>query len=199
MRIVRVTNAADLRPLFEFRHRVYVSELAWLEDSGGLLVDDFDACADNYGAYDSEGAVVGSVRVVPDGPLGLPLEHCLPLNGYRDGKRIAEISRLAVSCDHRGSRLAALLMKAGYQRCLSLRVTHIALDCYVGHDNSEVLYDRMGFEHLAEPYDDPSYKCDLPVLSLALDVARAHEELPSRHPGLYRFFTTADTLIDHVE
>jgi hypothetical protein len=88
-------------------------------------------------------------------------------------------------------------MKAGYQRCLTLGVTHIALDCYIGHDNAEALYDRMGFVHLAEPYADPSYRCELPVLSLALDVARAHEELPSHHPGLFRFFTTADPLIDH--
>ncbi|TLM94740.1 MAG: GNAT family N-acetyltransferase, partial [Actinobacteria bacterium] len=150
-----------------------------------------------YAAYDDSGEVIGSVRVVPDGDLGLPLEHCLPLNGFRDGKRLAEISRLAVGAQHRGSRLPALLMKAGYQRCLHLSVSHIMLDTFVGGDDATSLYDRMGFIPLSDPYLDPSYDCGEHVLSLSLSVEDAHRELPALHPGLFRFFTSPDPVIDH--
>ena len=40
---------------------------------------------------------MGSIRVVPDSPLGLPLEECFPLDGFRTGKRLAELCRLAVA------------------------------------------------------------------------------------------------------
>lgn len=197
MRIARITSAKDLRPLFEFRHRIYVEELGWLEGSGGLLVDEFDGCAVNYAAFSETGELIGSVRVVPDGSLGLPLEHCLHLDGFRAGKRLAEISRLAVDPAHRCSRLGARLMKAAYQRCVAMGVTHIMLDTYVDHDESATLYERMGFEQLSEPYHDPSYRCDLSVVTLALDIARAHRELPSKSPGIFRFFTSDDDVIDH--
>jgi GNAT superfamily N-acetyltransferase len=169
------------------------------QGTGGLLCDEFDSCAHNYAAYDDSGEVVGSVRVVPDGPLGLPLEHCLPLNGFRDGKRLAEISRLAVAPEHRSSRLPALLMKAGYQRCLHIGVTHITLDTFIDGADSGSLYDRMGFTPLGDPYLDPSYDCGEHVLSLSLSVEDALRQLTSKHPGLFRFFTSADAAIDHIE
>jgi len=164
-----------------------------------VLVDEFDEHAHNYAAYDDAGHVVGSVRVVPDGPLGLPLERCFPLNGYRDGKRLAEVSRLAVATGNRGaSRLGMLLMKVAYQRYSAMRVSHVVLDAYVGDGTSTSLYDKMGFVHISEPYQDHEYLCPLPVVSFELDLARIHAEWPRTRPALYRFFTSPDTDIDHA-
>ena len=87
MRVVRLTKKHDLESLFRFRHETYVERLGWLHsDASGLLIDEFDASAENYAAFSEQGDVVGSARVVMDGALGLPLEHCQPLDGYRDGK-----------------------------------------------------------------------------------------------------------------
>gem|GEM_PF-3729468 len=185
-----------MRALFAFRHRIYCDDLGWFPPRpDGLLLDEFDDAAFNYGAFSSDGTLIGGVRVVPDGPMGLPLEHCIELDGQRTGRTFAEICRLAIDSAHRGGRLAAFLMKAAYQRCLMLRVSHIAVDTYLGGADS--LYDHMGFVPLGEPYFDPSYDCDMPVVALSLDVERALRELPETNPRVHHFFTSTDSHIEH--
>ena len=198
MKIVRVVNKEALSALFSFRHEVYVDQLGWLpQHPSGLLCDAHDDCAFNYAAIDESGLIIGSVRVVPDGPLGLPLERCCPLDSLRAECVLAEICRLAVAPDQRGSRLGGLLMKAAYQRCIAIGATHIALVTYVGRDAAGPLYEKMGFEHIEGPYPDPEYCFELPVVSLSLDIERAQAEWPAERPGLYRFFTSDAPDIDH--
>ena len=111
LRIVRVTDQRELVKLYGFRYRVFVEELGWMarKDRGAhVLVDEFDRDAAEYAAYErASGQIVGSVRAVADGPLGLPLERCRVLDGYRDDKRLVELSRLAVAPRFRGTMLAA--------------------------------------------------------------------------------------------
>ena len=156
MQIMRLTDERELVRLFAFRYRVFVDELGWMarKDRGAhILVDEFDQESANYAAYDADGEIVGSLRVVPDGPLGLPLERCQVLNGYRARKRrIVELSRLAVAPRWRCTMLAALLMKAGYQCAESIGATHLVLDTYTGNGaRLDRLYDRLGFDQLTEP------------------------------------------------
>jgi len=201
MRIVRVTDVRELRKLYAFRYRVFVEELGWLarKDRGAhVLVDEFDRDAAEYAAYDRSGQVVGSMRAVADGPLGLPLERCRVLDGYRDGKRLVELSRLAVAPDLRGTMLAALLMKAGYQRADRDGATHVVLDTYVDNAlRTERLYMKMGFELLTRPYRDPDYLCKQSVVTFALDIEAAKRDWASLRPSLLHFFTGYDECIYH--
>jgi GNAT superfamily N-acetyltransferase len=198
IRIIRVTDCTALGALYKFRHRIYVAELGWLSDIGGVLVDQFDESAANYAAYNDGGEIIGSIRVNYDGSLGLPLERRFPLNVYRYGKHLAEVSRFAVSSDYRGSsRAGALLMKAAYQRCVASGISHMLADTYIGGDAPSQLYEKMGFERIGGPYSDPEYNCELPVFTLALDISKAHTVLPVERPGLWRFFTSIDPDIDH--
>jgi len=104
VKIVRLREDEQLRKPFAVRYRIYVDELGRLEPcflasqgsdpdalAAGLLTDRFDAVAPNYAAYDDEGVIVGSIRVLLDGPMGLPLEQCRPLDGYRAGRRLVEL------------------------------------------------------------------------------------------------------------
>jgi N-acyl-L-homoserine lactone synthetase len=201
LRIVRVSGEKDLVGLYAFRYRIFVEELGWMarKDHGAhILVDEFDRDAVNYAAYDDSGEVIGSVRAVPDGPLGLPLERCRVLDGYRDDKRLVELSRLAAAPEWRRTRLAALLMKAGYQCAESLGATHLVIDSYVGNgQGTDRLYLKMGFRQLAEAYPDPDYLWKQSVVTLALDCDRARTEWQKRLPGLSRFFAGQDDRIDH--
>lgn len=197
MRIVRVTEPSDLEALFRFRHEIYVEQLGWLPPTpAGLIRDEFDDLAFNYAAFDDGGFIVGSMRVVPDSPFGLPLEHCSPLNGYRCGKQLVELCRLAVHPDCPNRRLGGLLMKAGFQRADLYGATHVVLDTYVG-DATAPLYDKMGFERVTDEYGDPSYTCDLNVVTMSQPVQSVYEEWPTARPGLYRFFTSRDDCIHH--
>jgi N-acyl-L-homoserine lactone synthetase len=201
MRIERVTDERDLVRLYAFRYRVFVEELGWLarKDRGAhILVDEFDGDAAEYAAYDRSGEVVGSVRAVWDGPLGLPLERCRVLDGYRDDKRLVELSRLAVAPAWRCTLLAALLMKAGYQWAERAGATHVVLDTYVGNGmRPERLYHKLGFEQLTRPYPDPDYLWRQSVVTFALDIEGAKRDWPSLRPSLHQFFTSDDQRIDH--
>jgi len=202
LRIVRVTDERELVRLYAFRYRVFVEELGWMarKDRGAhILVDEFDGEAAEYAAYDRSGEVVGSVRAVSDGPLGLPLERCRVLDGYRDDKRLVELSRLAVAPPWRCTLLAALLMKAGYQWAERNGATHLVLDTYVGNDiRPERLYMKLGFEQLTRPYPDPDYLWKQTVVTFALDIEAAKRDWPSLRPSLNHFFTAEDERIDHA-
>ena len=201
MRIERLSDEKELVRLFAFRYEVFVEELGWMarKDRGAhILVDEFDQDSANYAAFDDEGHIVGSLRVVPDSALGLPLERCRVLDGYRRYRRLVELSRLAVAPEWRGTVLAALLMKAGYQCALSMGATHIVLDTYVGNGrSSERLYVKLGFDQLTEPYDDPDYLWRQGVVTFGLDCEAARRHWPAQRPGLYAFFTAEDECIDH--
>jgi N-acyl-L-homoserine lactone synthetase len=201
VRIERLSDEKELVRLFAFRYEVFVEELGWMarKDRGAhILVDEFDQESANYAAYDDEDVIVGSLRVVPDSALGLPLERCRVLNGYRGNRRLVELSRLAVAPEWRGMVLAALLMKAGYQCAVRMGATHIVLDTYVGNcQRTERLYEKMGFEQLTEPYDDPDYLWRQGVVTFGLDCGQARREWPTQRPGLFAFFTAEDECIDH--
>jgi N-acyl-L-homoserine lactone synthetase len=201
LQILRLTDEKELLRLYAFRYRVFVEELGWMarKDKGAhILVDEFDRDAVNYAAYDLDGHIVGSVRAVPDGPLGLPLERCQVLDGYRSGKRLVELSRLAVAPGWRCTRLAAMLMKAGYQCAGRMGATHIVLDTYVGNGfRTERLYEKLGFDQLSDPYSDPDYLWAQNVATFALDREAAKRDWPVSRPGLFRFFESEDPAIDH--
>jgi len=163
---------------------------------GGVLVDEFDELAHQYAAYDLAGDVVGSVRVVPDGPLGLPLERCFPLGDYRDGKRLVEFCRLAVARKYRASRLSFRLMRAAYQRASATGATHVAIDAYLGGEQI-ALFEKLGFERLGMPFLDGEYLCPLPVVVLAQPISALFERWPAERPSLHRFFTQTDPDITH--
>lgn len=202
VRIVRVTNQKDLVQLYRFRYRVFVEELGWMarKDRGAhILVDEFDTDAAEYAAYErATGQVVGSVRAIADGPLGLPLERCRVLDGYREDKRLVELSRLAVAPRYRGTMLAATLMKAGFQWADRHGATHVVLDTYTEHGQAtERLYLKLGFEQLTRPYKDPDYLWKESVVTLALDIEAAKRDWRSLRPSLLHFFTSEDECIDH--
>jgi N-acyl-L-homoserine lactone synthetase len=197
VRIVRVTQTSDLESLYRFRHDIYVEQLGWLPPSrDGLVRDDFDDLAYNYAAFDDEGSVVGSVRVVPDSERGLPLERYAPLNGYRAGKILVETCRLAVHPDSHNTRLGVLLMTAGFQRSAMLGATHGVVDVAVETDSLR-LYEKIGFVRVGDEYVDNHHLGNLRSVTMGHAVADVYRVWPSEKPALYRLFTSVDVCIDH--
>lgn len=211
MRIVRLTDPQRLQDLYAFRYRIYVDELRWLDPTdsadgitcdahaleSGILTDHFDATALNYAAFNEEGEVIGSMRVVLDGSLGLPLEECWKLDGFRANRHVAELCRLAVADDRRMTRLPLLLMKAGWQGARRQGVDHVLVDAFVGEDHgASRLYERLGFEPLGSPCPDIRYDVENPMVVLAIECVAGEEALS---PHLRGFFRSSDPMIDHGE
>lgn len=197
MQVVHLTDSGQLDALYRFRRWMYVDVLGWLSSNDEVLVDAFDDTSFNYAAFDDSGAIVGSIRVVPDLSVGLPMERCAPLNGFRAGKRMVELCRLLLAPECHCSCLAAILMKAGYQRALLQNASHIMLDTYIGVDTAFSLYQKMGFARLAGEYLDPEWNCPRPVVAMSLDLAASQRDWPAARPGLFRFFTSPDRAIRH--
>ena len=200
MRIVQVTASDELEALYRFRYRIFVEDMGWLPPhSSGLLHDEFDESAHNYAAFGDEGQVIGSIRVVPDGLFGLPLERYAPpnaLDDYRHGKTLAEFSRWAVHPSHARSLLGARLMKAGFERMELMDATHGILDASV--DGKEIrLYERAGFTRMGAEYVDRYHLGAMRCVTLNQRVKDVREVWPSARPGLHRFFTSVDPIIEH--
>ena len=103
---MRLTDERELVRLYAFRYGVFVDELGWMarKDRGAhILVDEFDQESANYAAYDADGEIVGSLRVVPDGPAG-PAARTLPGAERLPGSQAADRGALAAG---RGSRAGA--------------------------------------------------------------------------------------------
>lgn len=98
-----------LAQTYRLRYRVYCVERAFLRASDypdELETDQFDRYARHLGTFDREGRLVGTVRLVFPSILGLPLfHHCSVFSGETElhdpRHRIAEVSRLSVSRQHR--------------------------------------------------------------------------------------------------
>ena len=127
-----------IRELQALRYQVYCLEREFLSPTrfpDRRERDDYDAFAQHFAAHE-EGYLVGTVRAVPDSPLGFPIERFIPPGSIerfglpRD--RTCEISRLVLRPDHRrsttahGARLLLMLFRA-----VDLETANAGIDRYI--------------------------------------------------------------------
>lgn len=108
----RIDNTSALEDSYALRYQVYCLEKGFLPEEdypSGLEFDEFDDNSLHFGAFNLQGDIVGTVRLVMSSSMGFPLvDHCqidedeLPctLNNssvINESAHIAEVSRLAVS------------------------------------------------------------------------------------------------------
>jgi N-acyl-L-homoserine lactone synthetase len=124
-RFAEIEDPETLEQIFRQRHCVYLHE-RYIEPGafpGGVFRDVFDGVSAHVAAFDAQGTIVGSSRVVPPSPLGLPTQRLfrlpeLPL----DPQDVGEVGRLAVSPPHRGQTRAVVIgLIAGIYRALRKR------------------------------------------------------------------------------
>lgn len=101
-----------MRRAFELRFQVYCLERGFLpaqDYPDGVEVDEFDAQAAHFFAFNLHRDLVGYVRLVrPEHGSSFPIEHHCTLSrgcdGLPDPRLAAEVSRLMVRSDYRRSR-----------------------------------------------------------------------------------------------
>ena len=106
----RVTDPYECELAFRHRHDVYV-EAGYLEAGSvpdRIYTDMFDPLAIQIAAFDADGSVVGSTRLVPPSSMGFPVERLFrfELDNSVDPWGVAAVGRLAVSPSHRGKSRA---------------------------------------------------------------------------------------------
>src|SRR5208283_1875438 len=104
MLVEKATSQEELNDVFKLRYRVYCLERGYENADDypeGIESDEYDPYSVHFIAY-VESAPVGTVRLILDNPIGLPVgRYCnTDLKAISpDTGRIAEISRLAVRSD----------------------------------------------------------------------------------------------------
>ena len=113
---------------------------------------------------------VGTVScVVPDASGRLPIEQHFKLRGLKDGLRCAEIDRLAVMKEERGSIVPLGLMTLAYLYAKYHRAERLFLDVFSDEKKHISMYEKLGFQVIGD-YESPS-----PVTVMMLDAMTDYE------------------------
>jgi N-acyl-L-homoserine lactone synthetase/ubiquinone/menaquinone biosynthesis C-methylase UbiE len=100
-RFISAETREDIEKVFRLRYQVYCVELGVEpENDSGLQRDVYDEYAIHFLALDENDKTVGTLRAVPNNPLGFPMEADFPLKDYMGVNgilRAVEGSRFAIA------------------------------------------------------------------------------------------------------
>jgi len=102
-------NDLRMEELYRLRYQVYCTECGFESPEDhpeGLEHDEYDQYASHFCAIaEDTNRIIGTVRIIFDSPLGLPIENHCDLDPTKkfsgDPRMVGEISRLAISKDFR--------------------------------------------------------------------------------------------------
>lgn len=95
----QAVSKKDKENIYKLRHRVFCEEKKYLNPEptmGGLEYDEFDRHSVHYMTLNTNGEVIGTVRLVLDSPLGFPVNRHFEIPHGDRSIHMAEVSRLAV-------------------------------------------------------------------------------------------------------
>lgn len=203
--------------LYQLRYQVYCKECRFIREEDypdGIETDKFDPFSIHFVTEDSTG-VIGTARLILDNPYGFPLENkCGDSLRYDlsriDRRRVAEISRLAISKTYRRRKNDGLYYTADYQEVKKQederasemkRIKPMAFGLY-----REIYQEcrRRGITHLLALMEKTLWlllrihKFDFeqigdaihfygPVAPYICEIKNAEEKLRTQSPELYRY------------
>lgn len=175
----------DKRILLSLRDTVYVQDQGRLADPHDMATtfDRFDGQA-AYILAEYDGKPVGTVKVIPDSPAGLPCEDMIDISAVRGsdrgGARLIEISHLMAIPSVRNRTVGmALMRQALIYAVWRYDATHVLGDFFADERGGLLsFYQTIGFQVVGEPYMDARFQgAPLSVVG-ALSVADAVARLP---------------------
>lgn len=146
-----------------------------------------------------DGKVIGTVSLIRENPLGLPLDEIIDTSFYRKpGWQVAEITSLAVSKEWRGGgKVLFPLLKFVYE----FAVTHLKVDVFqiaTALSKADFFRALLFFEPITEQiYRDPLINGTL-VTALYLDLNHAKAQFKRTYgarpvnSNMYTYFTSLD-------
>lgn len=119
----------------------------------GICRDEFDAVA-SFVLGDADGVAVAALRIVPDGPAGLPLDRHVCLAPLRSpSTSLAEVGRLVVLPEYRRHLVGVRGVPFLRDLAQRLGLTHLVVDSMLSRRR---LYEHIGFVRWGEPFYDPT-------------------------------------------
>jgi putrescine aminotransferase len=179
-------SPADDAAILKLRDAVYVRDQGRLADARqtASTFDRYDLHA-VYILADDGSEPVGTIKVIPDSPIGLPCDKVADVSSMREHGRLVEFGHL-MTLPRVRSRLIgmALMRRALIHSVQAYGVTHILGDFFVD-DTGQLrdFYTGIGFVALGAPYEDARFTgAPLSVVAV-LDIADAVRQCRSVENG----------------
>jgi N-acyl-L-homoserine lactone synthetase len=174
VRIRLARTEAELDELFRLRHRVFVAEKGWFPSQpDGRIADRFDAYPTTTNIIAVvDGRVVGGIRFVEAGPLGMPTDRYFDFSPFLPpDAKVFSAGMLAVGPGGRSApRLVSAMISMGYYWGLTRRLTHFVAALNPGA--ARIFLATGGRAAAPEFLHEPT---GLPVVPAVFDLARLDE------------------------
>ncbi|HEY8804825.1 MAG TPA: acyl-homoserine-lactone synthase [Clostridium sp.] len=137
--------AEEIKLIYKLRYDIYCKEKGWLSSSSYLKhleSDKYDKSSLQFGAFDVNNILVGSVRlIIPGNNMQIPIEESFEIVPNLDQKRV-EVSRLVIPKDRRGYNISMGLIRTIYEWAIKDGMTH----AYAIIENDFMIYiNRKGY------------------------------------------------------
>ncbi len=176
--IVIVQTDSEREAVRHIRKSVYCNELGWLKPERVWDSYDHFAVILLVGSNDRWG---GTARILdPNRPF--EMEEHFDLARYRSAGVCAEVGRLAVLPEYRGSLLALALFHALFRFAISRKIQYY---CAAAHPQNR-LYTSLGFRVVGDEIIYPPV--DAPAIPYVLDLEDAQAEWRRKRPRLLSHF-----------
>jgi N-acyl-L-homoserine lactone synthetase len=150
-----VESAEEKKLIYKLRYDIYCEEKRWLDSSNYLEClenDEYDKNSIQFGAFDINNILVGSVRLIlPENNMAIPIEKAFGITPNYGQKRL-EVSRLVIPKDRRGLNIVIGLIRIIYSWAIKNGITH----AYIISEKNLLNYiDRKGypFKHVKDGKD----------------------------------------------
>ncbi|WP_055547170.1 GNAT family N-acetyltransferase [Streptomyces kanamyceticus] len=192
----RARTPAEDADVLRLREAVYVQDQERLTDTAQTAdtFDKFDAQAYYLLAYAGTEAV-GTIKIVPDSPAGIPCEDVADIGELRAaGHRLVEFGHLMTLPGVRNQKIGMRLMREALVHSAQVhQVTCILGDFFIDDRDGKLrdFYTDIGFVPVHGPYLDPRFTGAPLSMVAALDVpesVRLCKELGADANGLLRYF-----------
>jgi predicted GNAT family N-acyltransferase len=199
-------SLADRTAVVRLRDAVYVHDQARLTDIGDTAAtfDRFDRQAVYILAEDGTEAV-GTIKVVPDGPHGLPCDDVVDLTGLRlPANRLVEFGHLMTLPRIRNRSVGMALMREALVHSVrEYGATHVLGDFFADDTGAlRPFYLQVGFVPLTAPYADERFNnaplSIVAVLDLEAAARRCRTEHEADNRVLQYFFADYHTYVAAV-
>ncbi len=171
---VRLVHAKELRQFedsFYLQRKVLVGEKGYQEET---IRRKSDELAFHILAYKGL-QPIGTVSLhLSEEETHVPIEENFDISRYLDGSLYAEIDRLAVSKEERGSLIPFSIMALAYLYARGRGAKKIFLDVFADETKLIKMYEKLGFEIIG------SYSKPLPCTVMMMDHVSKYEQEVSR-------------------
>lgn len=122
-----VENDEERKLIYKLRYDIYCEEKKWLDSSNYLEClenDEYDKNSIQFGAFDINNILVGSVRLIlPYNNIKIPIEKDFEIP-IAFNQKIVEISRLVIPKNRRGFSILGGLLTEIYMWGIANGITH---------------------------------------------------------------------------